>query len=66
MFLSPEIAVIDKLAEKKAVILLPCDMDPDVKERVKANIPKSMNVYLLEEPYFPDAFYPGNRMIELI
>ena len=43
MFLSPEIVVIDKLAEKKpgkeAVILLPCDMDPDVKERVKANIP---------------------------
>lgn len=67
MFLSPEIAVIDKLAEKKpgkeAVILLPCDMDPDVKERVKANIPKSMNVYLLEEPYFPDAFYPGNGII---
>ena len=38
-------------------------MDPDVKERVKANIPKSMNVYLLEEPYFPDAFYPGNGII---
>ena len=48
MFLSPEIAVIDKLAEK---------------EPGKANIPKSMNVYLLEEPYFADEFYPRNGII---
>ncbi len=67
MFLSPEIALIDSLAEedadKEAVILIPCDMDDEVKDRLKSNIPKSMKVSLLEEPYFPDEFYPGNGII---
>lgn len=67
MILTPEIALIDKLAEldigKEAIFLIPCDMDPEVKERLKANIPKSMKVSLLEEPYFPEEFYPGNGLL---
>ena len=67
MILTPEIALIDKLAEldtgKEAIFLIPCDMDPEVKERLKANIPKSMKVSLLEEPYFPEGFYPGNGLL---
>ena len=67
MFLSPEIAIVDKLAEKnpnsEAIMLIPCDMDQEVKERLRGNIPKSMNVSLLEEPYFPESFYPGNGIL---
>ena len=67
MLLSPEIALVDKLAERKpdaeAIMLIPCDMDPEVKERLKGNIPRSMKVSLLEEPYFPKAFYPGNGIL---
>ena len=67
MFLSPEISIVDKLAEKspdsEAIMLVPCDMDQEVKERLRSNIPKSMKVSLLEEPYFPEAFYPGNGIV---
>lgn len=67
MFLSPEISIVDKLAEKKpnseAIMLIPRDMDKEVKVRLSGNIPKSMKVSLLEEPYFPEAFYPGNGIL---
>lgn len=67
MFLSPEISIVDKLAERnpnnEAIIIIPCDMDQEVKERLRRNIPKSMKVSLLEEPYFPEAFYPGNGIL---
>ncbi len=67
MFLSPELSIVDKLAERKpnneAIMLIPCDMEQEVKERLRGNIPKSMKVSLLEEPYFPEAFYPGNGVL---
>lgn len=67
MFLSPEIAIIDKLADRtpdnEAIILIPCDMGQEVRNRLGGNIPKVMNVSLLEEPYFPEAFYPGNGIM---
>lgn len=67
MILTPEIALIDELAKqdagREAILLIPCDMAPEVKERLKANIPKSMKVSLLEEPYFPQGFYPGNGLL---
>ena len=67
MFLSPEIAILDKLAEREpkseAIMLIPCDMEKEVKERLGGNIPKSMKVSLLEEPYFPEDFYPGNGIL---
>lgn len=68
MFLTPEIAVIEKLAAfakdgSEAIILVPCDMEEDMKERLKGNLPKGMHVSLLEEPYFPVAFYPENGVL---
>lgn len=67
MFLSPEISIVDELAVKnpndEAIILIPCDMEQEVKERLKGNVPKSMKVSLLEEPYFPELFYPGNGIL---
>lgn len=67
MFLSPEISIVDKLAERnpknEAIMLIPCDMDQEIKERLRGNIPKSMKVSLLEEPYFPEDIYPGNGIL---
>lgn len=67
MILTPEIALIDELAKQdaggEAILLIPCDMDQEVKERLKVNIPKLMKVSLLEEPYFPQGFYPGNGLL---
>ena len=67
MFLSPEISLVDKLAErnpdKEAIILIPCDMEREVKERLRGNIPKTMRVSLLKEPYFPEGFYPANGIL---
>lgn len=64
MFLTPEIALIEQLAERNAkresIILLPCDMEEEVKRRIKDNTPKQMKVHLLHEPFFPKEFYPGN------
>lgn len=68
MFLTPEIAVIEKLAAldkrgSEALILVPCDMEIEVKERLRDNLPKEMKVSLLEEPYFPKDFLPGNGVL---
>lgn len=67
MLLSPEIALVDMLAEndsdKEVIILIPCDMEQEVRERLKGNIPKKKKISLLEEPYFPEAFYPGNGIL---
>ena len=68
MFLTPEIAVIEKLAAldnrgSEAMILVPCDMETEVKERLYDNLPGGMKVFLLEEPYFPKDFLPGNGVL---
>lgn len=67
MFLTPEIALVDELAERdgsqNVIFLLPCDMDTEMRERVCENVPKKMTVSILEEPYFPEAFYPGNGIL---
>lgn len=67
MFLSPEIAIVDKLADmtpdSEAIILIPCNMGQEVRDRLNGNIPKAMEVSLLKEPYFPEAFYPGNGIM---
>ena len=68
MFLTPEIAVIEKLAalddrSSEAMILVPCDMETEVKERLRDNLPVGMKVSLLEEPYFPKDFLPGNGVL---
>ena len=67
MFFTPEIAIIEKLAllvnTQEAIILIPCDMEIEAKERLKDNLPREMKVSLLNEPYFPELFFPGNGII---
>lgn len=68
LFLTPEIALIDamsKIADKNTeiIIAVPCDLESDAKERICNNLPHDINVTTLEEPYFPQSFFPGNGMI---
>lgn len=69
MFLTPEIAVLEEMAALspnsclEAILALPCDMDPQSRERLKNNLPCGIEVEILDEPYFPNAFFPGNGAI---
>ena len=69
MLLTPEIALIDHLAaarprqEQEAMILVPCDMEEEVQVRLKNNLPRRMRTSLLEDPFFPEEFYPHNGII---
>lgn len=67
MFLSPEIALIEEMAksDRKAevIIAVPCDLESEAKERVKNNLSNGIDVVILEEPYFPQSFFPGNGLM---
>lgn len=68
LFLSPEIALVDGLARKagdvcEAFFAVPCDMEAEARERLRANLPKGMTVRLLDEPYFPEGFTPANGIL---
>jgi len=68
MFLSPEIALIDEMARqtkrtREIIITLPCDLEADAKERIRNNLPRGLDIAILEEPYFPHSFFPGNGMM---
>ncbi len=68
MFLTPEIALIEKISKENAdwveiIVTMPCDMDHESRERLKNNLPKGIKVTLLEEPFFPNAFFPENGMV---
>lgn len=68
MFLTPEIALIEKMRRESAgnveiIVTMPCDMDYESRERLKNNLPKGIKVTLLEEPFFPQSFFPGNGMV---
>lgn len=68
MLLTPELALIEAINKHsdsfaEFIITLPCDLDTEVKERIRNNLPHDAVVTILEEPYFPEAFYPGNGMI---
>ena len=68
MFLTPEIALIEemgKLSSKKTevIIAVPRDLDEEARERLKNNLPHGVSVAVLEEPYFPQSFFPGNSMM---
>lgn len=67
MFFSPEIALIERLPcckdRTESIVVVPCDMDDEIRDRLKDNLPQNMKVTLLEEPYFPKSFVPGNGMI---
>ena len=71
MFFSPEIALIERIPSSKdrteSIIMVPGDMDQEVKSRLKDNLPKNMKVALLEETKFPEEvgidFRPRNGII---
>ena len=68
LFLTPEIALIEAMAthtdcDAEVIIAIPCDMDVESEERLLNNLPRSIEVHALKEPYFPDGFLPGNGMI---
>ena len=67
MFLTPEIALIEEMGkhtnnEIEVIIAIPCDLDQEAKERLNNNLPHGAEVTVLEEPYFPQSFFPGNGM----
>jgi hypothetical protein len=71
MFFSPEIALIEKLPSCKdrteSIIMAPCDMDHEIKSRLKENLPRNMKVVLLDETKYPESvgidFRPRNGII---
>lgn len=71
MFFSPEMGLIERLPSCKgrteAIIMIPSDIDPEIKGRIKDNLPKNMNVALLDETKYPDSvgieFRPKNGII---
>ena len=66
MFYTPEIALAEIMGKinpsLEIIFTIPCDMDTEVKDRLVNNIPKNISVSILEEPYFPENFLPGNGM----
>ena len=68
MFLTPEIALIEEIGKRtdrgpEVIIAVPCDLEQEAKERLNNNLPHGVVVTVLEEPYFPQAFFPGNGMM---
>ena len=67
LLLTPEIKLIDYLTKhedkNETIILVPSDMEKEVKERLSVNLPKGVEVSLLEEPYFPKNFCPSNGLL---
>lgn len=67
-FMTPEIALAEAMAkladhDTEIIFMIPCDMDPEAKDRLKNNLPNQLKVSVLEEPFFPGDFFPGNGMI---
>ena len=68
LFMTPEIALVEAMEklvdhDTEIIFLVPCDMDTEVKDRLKNNLPNQLKVSILEEPFFPGDFLPGNGMI---
>lgn len=67
MFLTPEIALIEELSklskQEEVIIAIPCDLEEEAKNRLQNNLPRDIEVTILEEPFFPQSFFPGNGLI---
>lgn len=67
MFLTPEIALIEEVSklssQAEIIIAIPCDLEEEAKERLKNNFPRGIKVSILEEPFFPQSFFPGNGLM---
>ena len=67
MFLTPEIALIEEMTklsnQEEVIVAIPCDLEGKAKERLRNNLPRGIEVTVLEEPYFPQSFFPGNGLM---
>ena len=67
MFLSPEMALIDALAERhtrhEIIVFMPCDMDALAAQRLRANVPEGVEIAFLSEPFFPAGVTPANSVL---
>lgn len=68
MFLTPEITLFEEMSKltdthMEIIIATPCDLEQETKERLKNNLPRGITVTVLEEPYFPQSFFPKNGML---
>lgn len=67
LFFTPEIGLIERLPACKekteSIIMIPSDMDEEIKRRLKENLPSNMKVSLWKEPDFPKAIIPANGII---
>lgn len=68
LLITPEIALIDKLGElstekPEIILVLPCNLESDMYERITNNLPQNADITILDEPYFPKDFFPGNGLI---
>ena len=67
MFLTPEIALIEAISKitnpEEVIIAIPCDLEEEAKNRLRNNLPRDIMVTILEEPFFPQSFYPGNGLM---
>ena len=68
LFLTPEIALFEEMArlgqpQEEVTLVLPWDLEPDAKERLRNNPPRGSRVTVLEEPKVPQSFFPGNGMM---
>lgn len=71
MFFSPEIALIERLPfckdRTESIIMVPSDMEQEIKNRLNDNLPKNMKVALLDETKYPESvgidFRPRNGII---
>lgn len=68
VFLNPEMELIKNISiicneNDEAVIIIPHDMDGKSRERMVNNLPKTMNVSVMDEGFFPAGCGPANGII---
>ena len=70
LFCTPELSLVETLAASSprpldCQFVLPFNLDPESRQRLLSNLPKheKISVSTIQEPAFPDDFYPSNSMI---
>lgn len=67
MFLTPEITLIEEMSkysnQDEVIIAIPCNLEREAMDRLRNNLPRGIEVTILEEPYFPHSFFPGNGLL---
>ena len=67
LFLLPELAIVEQMKKRsnrkiEIIIGTACNLEQEAKCRLYNNFPNGIAT-ILEEPYFPECFYPDNGMI---